>query len=53
MTQDELYVIIGKQAAVIENYQHLLEAIELGFLQGENQVKEIKRAVELAQEILK
>jgi len=52
MTQHDLFVIIGKQAAVIENYKILLEKIQSGFFYEDDQFEAIKKANEFTQEVL-
>ena len=52
MTQHDLFVIVGKQAAVIENYKILLEKIQSGFFYEDDQIDAIKEANEFAQEVL-
>jgi len=42
MSKYEFYVLIGKQAAVIESYKDLLKNLECGF----TTVEEIKESVE-------
>lgn len=52
MTQHDLFVIVGKQAAVIENYKILLEKIQFGFFHEDDEIDAIKKANEFAQEVL-
>jgi hypothetical protein len=52
MSQNDLYVLIGKQAAVIENYKDLLEKAQDWYYYSEDQLHAMKKAQEFAQEIL-
>jgi len=49
MSNYEFYVLIGKQAAVIESYKELLRGLECGF----TSVEEIKAEAESIEKILK
>lgn len=50
-SKNELFTIIGKQTVIIDNYQHLLEDIEMGFLTEERVIERIKEANKLAAEL--
>ena len=51
MTKHELFIIIGKQAVIIENYKTLLEDIKLGLLSGERLDDRINEANKLSVEL--
>lgn len=47
----ELFIIIGKQAVIIENYKNLLEDIKMGLYDEEKIMNKIDEANKLAAEL--
>lgn len=51
MSKHDLFVIIGKQAVIINNYRELLEDIKLGIISDDRLDDRINEANKLAAEL--
>lgn len=51
MTKHDLFVIIGKQAVIINNYKELLEDIKMGIITDDRLDDRIDQANKLAAEL--
>lgn len=51
MSKHDLFVIIGKQAVIINNYQELLEDIKMGIIMDDRLDDRIDEANKLAAEL--